>query len=188
MVQSIVMPTAPLVIGLALAVLSLAACGRDPATALAGAAAAAPDSLADHTLIVHEGPHCGCCGLWRQHMEQAGFEIEVRKSLQLGAVKATLAVPPAMSSCHTAEIGGYFIEGHVPAEDVLRLLAEQPSARGLALPGMPIGSPGMEVPGRQAQPFEVLLVARDGSSTVYSRYPREAGSCCSIDMTGGELN
>jgi len=87
----------------------------------------------------------------------------------VGPVKERVGVPAAMSSCHTAEVSGYFVEGHVPAEDVIRLLKERPQARGLTVPGMPMGSPGMEVPG-QNQPFDVFLVALDGATVLFAHH------------------
>jgi hypothetical protein len=183
MCRSTLRPTIPLIMGLALAALSLTACGDGSVASPGDTAAVAPGIAAEaHTLVVHEGLNCGCCSLWRKHMEEAGFTVEVHKVHELGAVKAAAAVPLYMASCHTAKIGGYFIEGHVPAQEVQRLLAERPSARGLTVPGMPIGSPGMEVPGASAQPYEVLLVGQDGSSSVYASYPKHGGSCCSIDL------
>jgi hypothetical protein len=103
-------------------------------------------------------------------MHEHGFLVDVRNVGNMGQVKARVGVPPGKGSCHTAEVGGYFIEGHVPAEDVRRLLAERPDARGLTAPGMPLGSPGMEVSDGRVQPYEVLLVARDGTTTVWSRH------------------
>jgi len=103
-------------------------------------------------------------------MKHTGFDVQVREVDNLGPIKEALGVPVGMGSCHTAEIGGYFIEGHVPPEDVQRLLAEKPAARGLSVPGMPMGSPGMETPDGRVQPYEVLLIAEDGSATVYARH------------------
>lgn len=120
--------------------------------------------------LVHKSPTCGCCGLWVDHLETAGFEVEVRDNEDVTPVKQRLGVPYGKGSCHTAEIGGYFIEGHVPAEDIKRLLAEKPDAKGLVLPGMPMGSPGMEGPEGTAQSYTVELVARDGTTHPYSRH------------------
>ena len=120
--------------------------------------------------IVHKSPTCGCCKVWVDHLEDAGFRVEVRESNDLEPIKKKLGVPYGEGSCHTAEIGGYFVEGHVPASDIKRLLAEKPKARGLAVPGMPLGSPGMEVPSGQVQPYAVKLVATDGSTSVWARH------------------
>ncbi|MFU8821037.1 MAG: DUF411 domain-containing protein [Gammaproteobacteria bacterium] len=131
---------------------------------------------------MHEGPHCGCCGKWRDHMESAGFDVDLRQTHELGAVKAAAGVPRRLASCHTAQIDGYFVEGHVPAAEVKRLLTERPEAWGLAVTGMPAGAPGMELPDGTVQPYEVLLVMADGSTTVFASYPRPTESCCSISL------
>lgn len=120
--------------------------------------------------IVHKSPSCGCCKVWVDHLKQAGFRVEVRDSNDLEPIKKKLGVPYGEGSCHTAEIGGYFVEGHVPAEDIKRLLAQKPKARGLTVPGMPIGSPGMEVPSGEVQPYAVKLVRTDGTTTVWARH------------------
>ncbi len=134
--------------------------------------ATSPGNRADALplVIVHKSPSCGCCGAWVEHMRSAGFEVEVRDSDDLDPIKKSLGVPADKASCHTAQVGGYFVEGHVPADDVKRLLAEHPDARGLAVPGMPQGSPGMEVPVGSEQPYTVDLVARDGSASVYETH------------------
>jgi hypothetical protein len=121
-------------------------------------------------VVVHKSPTCGCCTAWVAHMRKAGFPVDVREAADVTPVKRRVGVPAGKESCHTAMVGGYFVEGHVPAADVKRLLAEKPDAKGLAVPGMPLGSPGMEVPGGQTQPYAVELVKRDGSSEVFSRH------------------
>ena len=120
--------------------------------------------------LVHKSPTCGCCGLWVDHLKEAGFQVEVRNSEDVMPVKQRLGVPYGKGSCHTAEIAGYFIEGHVPAEDIKRLLAEKPDAKGLVLPGMPMGSPGMEGPEGTARPYTVELVGRDGTTSSFSQH------------------
>ena len=120
--------------------------------------------------LVHKSPTCGCCGLWVDHLKEAGFQVEVRNSEDVMPVKQRLGVPYGKGSCHTAEIADYFIEGHVPAEDIKRLLAEKPDAKGLVLPGMPMGSPGMEGPEGTARPYTVELVARDGTTSSFSQH------------------
>jgi hypothetical protein len=104
------------------------------------------------------------------HLKEAGFQVEVRNSEDVMPVKQRLGVPYGKGSCHTAEIAGYFIEGHVPAEDIKRLLAEKPDAKGLVLPGMPMGSPGMEGPEGTARPYTVELVGRDGTTSSFSQH------------------
>jgi hypothetical protein len=120
--------------------------------------------------IVHKSPTCGCCKLWIDHLEEAGFRVQVRESYDLEPIKKKLGVPYGEGSCHTAEIGGYFVEGHVPAEDIKRMLARKPKARGLTVPAMPLGSPGMEVPSGEVEPYVVKLVATDGSTSVWARH------------------
>lgn len=122
-------------------------------------------------MVVHKTPSCGCCGLWIDHMRAAGFVVEVRNAEDLGPVKERVGVPYGKGSCHTAEIEGYFIEGHVPAEDVKRLIAEKPQAKGLVLPGMPMGSPGMDSPDGSAQAYTVELVGTDGATTAFAQHP-----------------
>ena len=121
-------------------------------------------------VVVHKSASCGCCGLWIEHMRKAGFQVEVRDSDNVNPVKERVGVPLGKGSCHTAEIGGYFVEGHVPVEDIKRLLAEKPDAKGLLLPGMPAGSPGMEMPDGTTEAYTVELVARDGSTTAFAQH------------------
>lgn len=137
-----------------------------------GPPAASPSDLRNTLplVIVHKSPSCGCCGAWVEHMRSAGFEVEVRDSDDLDPIKKSLGVPADKASCHTAQVGDYFVEGHVPADDVKRLLTEHPDARGLAVPGMPPGSPGMEVPAGSEQHYSVDLVARDGSSSPFAQH------------------
>ena len=134
------------------------------------------DSPADPrlpTLVVHKNASCGCCGAWVKHMQHAGFPVKVDNVDNLGPIKERVGIPAAMGSCHTAEIGGYFVEGHVSAEDVKRLLAEHPNAKGLTVPAMPIGSPGMEMASLKAQPYDVYLVASDGSVSIFAHHGEE---------------
>ena len=138
------------------------------ATTSASPAVAAPAKM--QQMVVHKSPTCGCCGAWVDHMRAAGFQVEVRETDDLHPIKERVGVPLGKGSCHTAEIGGYFIEGHVPAEDVKRLLAQKPDAKGLVVPGMPAGSPGMELPDGRSEPYTVELIGRDGSSTTFARH------------------
>jgi hypothetical protein len=121
---------------------------------------------------VHRDPSCGCCEAWVAHVRKAGFDARIEVTDDIDAVKSRLGVPAALASCHTAEIDGYLLEGHVPAEIVTRLLAERPAIRGLAVPGMPIGSPGMETPGMAPEPFRVIAFAGDGRMSVFADFPR----------------
>lgn len=109
----------------------------------------------DSTVEVYRSASCGCCGLWVEHMQQAGFTVTETITEELNAVKAKHGVPNQLASCHTAIVDGYVVEGHIPSEDVQRLLAEKPAVTGIAVPGMPIGSPGMEV-GNEREPYAVL--------------------------------
>lgn len=118
-------------------------------------------------MVVFRDPTCGCCHLWVEHLIRHGFSVTVRDAASMAAVKARLGVPRALASCHTAEIGGYVIEGHVPAAAIQRLLAERPPGRGLAVPGMPIGSPGME--GGEPETYDVILFG-DGLTSSFGRY------------------
>lgn len=137
--------------------------------AAAGSLAAAPAHLP--LIRVHKSASCGCCGVWVDHVRAAGFPVEVHDTEDMMTVKDRLGVPEPMMSCHTAEVDGYFVEGHVPAEDIKRLIAEKPKARGIAVPGMPLGSPGMEMPDGRIQPYEVALVGGDGATETFSRHP-----------------
>ena len=120
-------------------------------------------------LEVWKDPNCGCCNEWVAHMRKAGFGVSVRDKGNTAA-RSRAGIDMKYGSCHTAFIDGYAVEGHVPAREVRRLLKERPDAIGLAVPGMPIGSPGMEQ-GGQVEPYKVLLLLKDGSSRVYASYP-----------------
>ena len=122
-------------------------------------------------LQVWKDPNCGCCGDWVKHLQSNGFLVQVIDTGNVAARKR-LGMPDQLGSCHTARVGGYVIEGHVPAADILRLLREKPDALGLAVPGMPIGSPGMDGPeykGRR-DPYDVLLVSRGGATRVFQSH------------------
>ena len=120
---------------------------------------------------VWKDPECGCCKDWVAHLEANGFAVKVHDTGN-NAARSRLGIDRKYGSCHTALVGGYAIEGHVPAREIRRLLAEKPAAIGLAVPGMPIGSPGMDGPvyGGRKDAFDVLLLAKDGSSRVYQHY------------------
>ena len=118
---------------------------------------------------VVKSPLCGCCGAWVEHMAEAGFPLEVENVVDLGDTKRTHGIPPELESCHTAVIDGYVIEGHVPAGQIRRLLAERPDIRCLVVPGMPISSPGMEGPDPEA--YTVLALHHDGTTSTFARIP-----------------
>jgi len=119
-------------------------------------------------VLVHKLASCGCCSLWVEHLSAAGFEVTTRSVNDLDPLRARLGVPKDLASCHTAIVDRYAIEGHVPAADIQRLLRERPDIAGLAVPGMVLGSPGME--GARRDPYEVLAFERNGATTVYARY------------------
>lgn len=144
------------------ALLGIGACGK--ATGPTGAP----------SIVVYKSATCGCCRLWVQHLHNAGFAVDARDVDNVDPIKQRVGVPVGHGSCHTAEVAGYFIEGHVPADDIKRLLLERPNAKGLAVPGMPVGSPGMETPSREVKPYDVLLVAQDGSTSVFAHHEKEA--------------
>ena len=136
------------------------------ATALPGAAPAAA-----RRLRVWRYPNCGCCGGWVEHMRAAGFQVEEQLVASAGPARRMLGIPADLLSCHAAVVDGYALEGHVPASAVKRLLAERPAGvRGLAVPGMPVGSPGMEVPGQSEDAYDVIAFADGAAHRVFMRY------------------
>ena len=118
-------------------------------------------------IVVYKSPTCGCCGKWVEHMEKAGFSVDVENRRDLAPIKHELGVPGRVQSCHTAKVGDYFVEGHVPADLVKQLLAEKSDIKGLTVPGMPMGSPGMEGP--RKDPYNVIAIDKDGRARVYAR-------------------
>ena len=117
-------------------------------------------------VLVYKTPTCGCCAKWVTHMEEAGFEVETRDLDNLSPIKNQYGVQRAFSSCHTAVVDGYIVEGHVPAVYVQKLLEERPDVKGITVPGMPIGSPGMEGP--NPQPYDVLSFDAEGNTAVFA--------------------
>ncbi|MEO7051101.1 MAG: DUF411 domain-containing protein [Rhodanobacter sp.] len=136
--------------------------------ALMLAVAFVPVAMAAGAMAVYRDPSCGCCGAWISYVRAHGYDVTVHEDQPMNAVKVREGVPAALASCHTAKIGSYVIEGHVPVEDIRRLLAERPDARGLTVPGMPMGSPGMEMGAPES--YDVLLIERDGSTRVYATH------------------
>lgn len=118
---------------------------------------------------VYKSPTCGCCGKWIDHLKANGFTVRSHNTNIVVEHKTRLGVPPGYGSCHTAEVNGYLVEGHVPAREIKRLLKEHRRARGLVVPAMPMGSPGMEMGGRK-DAYEVFLVNRDGTTQTYANY------------------
>jgi len=117
-------------------------------------------------IVVYKSPTCGCCSNWVDHLKQAGFSVEVHQRQDMASVKSELGVPRQFQSCHTAKVGDYVVEGHVPADLIKRMLAEHPPIRGLAVPGMPMGSPGMDGP--RKDPYDVLTFDQAGHTSVYA--------------------
>ena len=146
------------VLGLVLAAIPAAACSK-PAKAV--------------ELVVYKSPHCGCCSKWVENVKTAGLPVKVFETELVSDMATKLKVPEKLRGCHTAEIDGYFVEGHVPAADIRKLLRERPKARGIAVPGMPIGSPGMEQ-GSRKDAYNTLIVGRDGSVAVFARHNQTA--------------
>jgi hypothetical protein len=127
---------------------------------------------AQPAMTVYKTPNCGCCIKWVEHLRAAGLTVETKDAGNLDALRKELGVPRKLAGCHTATVGGYVVEGHVPAEQVLRLLKDKPDLAGISVPGMPIGSPGMEGPG--GKPYQVLSWRKDGTIEVISlEQPRE---------------
>ena len=134
----------------------------------AGAFGRQASALGLPTVAVTKDPSCGCCEKWVAHLRAEGFTVTVTDG-PVRPLKVRLGVPRELSSCHTAQVGGYVVEGHVPAAEIKRLLAEKPVGTGLSVPSMPVGSPGMEVEGMEPQTYEVILFAPD-SQSVFARY------------------
>lgn len=135
--------------------------------AAVAASGAAYAQTATH-VEVFKSPYCGCCKEWVEHMRKAGFDVTTQNVTDVPAARKATGMPEKFGSCHTAKVGGYAIEGHVPAADVQRLLKEKPKAIGLAVPGMPQGSPGMET--NHPQPYDTILVMPDGSYKVFAKH------------------
>lgn len=137
-----------------------------------GVAVASRDATARTVIQVYKSPTCGCCKAWVEHVRAAGFQAEVFdiSEEELQQRKTRLGVGPRLASCHTALVNGYVVEGHVPAADITRLLKEKPAIAGIAAPGMPIGSPGMEVPGRRADKYDVLSFTKTGTTKVFASH------------------
>lgn len=131
------------------------------------ATAAAAESLPE--VVMYKDPNCGCCGAWAERLEADGFRVKTVATADMSTVKQRFAVPQRLTSCHTAKVGNYVVEGHVPPSAIKRLLREKPAVAGLSVPGMPAGSPGMEVPGRK-DTYDVLSFDRHGRSAVYESH------------------
>lgn len=141
-----------------------------PAPAAPVASQDAPMAAGAPVIAVYKSPSCGCCKNWVDHVKAAGFTVEVHDLDNLSDIKADAGVPATARSCHTAIVGGYALEGHVPAATIQRLLKEKPAIAGLAVPGMPVGSPGMETPGQPADKYDIVAFKADGSTSVYESH------------------
>lgn len=132
--------------------------------------AARPSAVAakEPIITVYKDPSCGCCKSWIEHLIRHGFRVDAKDTSEMTGIKRTLGVPEALSSCHTGVVNGYLIEGHVPAADIARLLKEKPKVAGLAVPGMPMGSPGMEGP--RTQHYQVLSFDKAGKTKIFASY------------------
>jgi hypothetical protein len=140
------------------------------ALALFAATGMRPSAQKGPAVQVYKDPTCGCCSLWVEHLRKAGFSATVTDVADMAAIKAKHGVPSQARSCHTAVVDGYTIEGHVPAVDVQRLLKERPRVVAIGVPGMPIGSPGMEVASVKPQPYDVLAFDKAGQTTVFASH------------------
>ena len=164
-------------LALAIAMVALTACNSQqadravpPATSDLSVSSASSDPSALPVMTVYKSPTCGCCKSWVDAVKAAGFTVEVHDVDDVTPIKEDAGVPADKRSCHTAIIDGYAIEGHVPPATIKKFLAEHPKAAGLAVPGMPAGSPGMEMPGQQPDHFDVIAFQANGSSSVYESH------------------
>ncbi|MCG5548491.1 DUF411 domain-containing protein [Halorhodospira halochloris] len=128
--------------------------------------------IGEEQITVYKTPSCECCDHWEEHLREAGFDVEsvIAKQQQINQVRYQHGITPELVSCHTGVIEGYAVEGHVPAEDIKSMLEERPDIAGLAVPRMPIGSPGMEVPGAAPEPFDVIAFQEDGQTRVFNHH------------------
>ena len=143
-----------------------------PALVFGAAVASMAQRPASPVIEVYKDPGCGCCSAWADHLKAAGFTVNVTEKADLAEFKTAHGVPAKARSCHTALVGGYVLEGHVPAADVQKLLKEKPAVLGIAVPGMPIGSPGMEVKGMKAAAYDVVSFDKQGTTKVVASYNR----------------
>lgn len=137
-------------------------------------AAACGQARENHAIAVYKTPTCACCDAWISHLRGAGFMVSVNILADLRGLRSSHGLAETLASCHSARVAGYFVEGHVPAADIRRLLAERPEAVGIAVPGMPPGSPGMERPGGDREPYDTLLVLKNGATRLFARHDAQA--------------
>ncbi len=136
----------------------------------AAVSASAHRHAAPIAVTVYKNAQCGCCTSWVDHLRKEGFEVTAKDVEDLAAIKSKLGVPASLGSCHTAVVRSYVVEGHVPAADIQKLLAQKPKVAGIGVAGMPIGSPGMEVPGRPAEKYQVMAFTKDGQQKVFASH------------------
>lgn len=148
----------------------LARTGGAALLVLAGRRSAAAALVVKPAITVWKDPGCGCCNAWVDHMRASGFDVTTHDQSGMDEVKAMMGVPVALRSCHTAQAGAYVVEGHVPAADVKRILAEKPKILGLAVPGMPMSAPGMAQPGARKVPYELVAFEKGGATRVFAKY------------------
>ena len=150
----------------------LTACALTVTAAVVGVVGATAQRPASPVVEVYKDPSCGCCAKWVTHLEAAGFTTKVTEmpNAKLADFKTSHGIPQAARSCHTGVVGGYVLEGHVPAAEVHKLLKAKPAVVGLAVPGMPIGSPGMEVDGMKPAPYDVVSIDKQGGTKVFASY------------------
>ncbi|CAB1275038.1 conserved protein of unknown function [Candidatus Nitrosacidococcus tergens] len=129
------------------------------------------DYFGPSNITVYRDPSCGCCEEWIKHLEKSNFTVKEVKTNNVQAIKQEQSIPPELSSCHTAVIEGYTVEGHVPADDIKKLLIDKPDIIGLTVPRMPTGTPGMEM-GNRKDPFKVLQINKDGTTQIFSEYTK----------------
>lgn len=149
--------------------LTIAACGEKKITGWDAKEYGGAPAVQGKVISVHRSETCGCCKSWITHLEKHGFVVEDHVERDMDGVKKRLGVPAEMGSCHTAVVDGYVIEGHVPAQDIVALLAKKPAIQGLSVPAMPVGTPGMEDPSGRKDPFSVMSFSKDGTRE-YRRY------------------
>ena len=158
-------------LALLVSVTAVGAAQQAPARSAAPAAAPATPAAAQaaNKIVVYKSPTCGCCGQWVTYMRNNGFTVEVHDQADVTPIKTASGVPEALHSCHTAQVGGYVVEGHVPVEAIRRMLRERPQIAGIAVGGMVTGTPGMEAGGRK-DPYDVMAFTRDGRTSVYEHH------------------
>lgn len=140
------------------------------ATFIVWVGAVAANAQSAGVVEVWKDPYCGCCSKWIDQMKAAGFSMRVHDTRDLAAIKKRHGIPQHLRSCHTAKVGDYIVEGHVPIADVKRLLGQKPKVVGISVPGMPIGSPGMEVPSGEVEPYEVVTFDKHDKTSVFAKH------------------